>query len=161
MADTEWGYYQDRDYGDWIAITAGKNPKRTWLPGNPDEQIEMRIPPPPSSAQAYWWNGKHWRQEPQRGISWDRQGIHALKGILVGFPVALALWLDFLPGIWVSLVVSALIYRRFEVYETTEDAAIRDRSYKDFAGEMIGFMVMVLPPLVNWLWTNGTLPQIL
>lgn len=153
-------YYQDPEYGDWVVITAGKNPLRTWysdlamLKGNwPDLNRSHRIPKPPNSSPANWWNGKYWRQEPARRWAWDREGIHAVKGAINGLPVALALWLFADPWVvFAMLALSALFFVRFLAYEVTESNRIRDRAYRDLAGEMIAFMVITIPPALRYVF---------
>ena len=158
----EWRYYKDPDYGDWVQITVGTNPERLWLDCSPNiDPSELkpgldkadRIPPPKNASLANWFNGKHWRQEPARQWSVDREGMHVLKGLLLGAPVSIAFITDF--GIWLMLALSTILYVRFLVYEITEDWRIFDRSYRDFLGEMFGFMGLVLPSAVYWLWKYG------
>ena len=152
-------YYRDPSYGDWIIIPKGKNPVREFTYFTEEKYLlsstsmtkRDRIPPPPKSSYSLWWNGKYWREEPARTMAWDREGIHAGKGLLNGSPVALALVLGFIPGIWVAMALSALFFGRFAIYELSEDSDIRDRPYRDFAGEMVAFMAVVLPCLIYWI----------
>ena len=135
-------YYKDPDYGDWIVLGPGKNPMRESYPteeaiwGAPD-----RINPPPDSNPAWYiGDGQQWRKEPVRKQKWDREGIHAGLGLLLGI-------LPFVANQWVSeltviaLVASVMTIVLFMVYEITEGWRVRDWGYRDIGGAAIGYFV--------------------
>ena len=157
---SEQRYYRDSEYGDWVIVTEGKNPLRQYgiicdedffLGTRPDLGKEDRISSPPNGNPDWWFTGRAWRREPARKMSLDREGIHAAKGLLMGLMVGAALIVD--AGIWVALAISALVWIRFLAYEVTEGMRIRDWAYRDLGGELIGFMLPVVPALLYYIYT--------
>ena len=147
-------YYIDPDYGDWVAMFGGKTPYReffdtekeakTFLANNSENDLDFAIdrinPPPDSNPAWYIGDGQQWRKEPVRKQKWDREGIHAGLGLLLGI-------LPFVANQWVSeltviaLVASVMTIVLFMVYEITEGWRIRDWGYRDIGSLTIGYFV--------------------
>ena len=159
-------YYQDREYQDWVVISIGHPAVRTRCPSEADlfrrfteAQRPERIGSPPTSNPNWYWNGKHWRMEPSRGLSFWREGMHGILGALVGLMLALSvspalvswyarieitltMW-GAIGGVVITAVsVAALITWLFLRYEETEEAEIRDWAYRDIGGYMAGITMV-------------------
>ena len=148
-------YYKDPDYGNWVAIFGGKTPYREFFDteeqaktfvanysenDDPDFTIYRVNPPPDSNREWYIGDGQQWRKEPVRKQKWDREGVHAGLGLLLGI-------LPFVANQWVSeltiiaLVASVMTLVLFISYEITEGWRVRDWGYRDIGGAAIGYFV--------------------
>ena len=144
---SEQRYYKDREYDQWCVISVGKKPVRDWNEDSPGRLgRENRITSPPDGDPAWWYTGKRWRLEPARKMSWDREGIHAAFGLLLGCLLALALHTGI--GVETVLRITAISVVLFLAYEITEGLRLRDWAYRDIGGFMVGWLapiVLTLP----------------
>ena len=153
---TEQRYYKDREYGDWVAVIVGKHPLRTWYTDSydlkrdwPDLTRAHRITSPPDGDPAWWYTGKRWRLEPARKMTWDREGIHAAFGLMMGVLLALALHSG--KGIETALSVNAIAFVLFLSYEITEGLRLKDWAYRDIGGAMAGWLAPVSPAVAFYV----------
>ena len=160
-----WRHYRT-EYGDWTLIEEGTDPVRYLLPhpsvfdptwqvypydlslpevmvqSDGEENVHLegikstRITPAPYESERWWIYRGEWRQNPARRMSWDREGIHALKGLAMGS--TLLINLTGVP-LWAILAAVTLMTYVFLRYEETEEAEIDDRAYRDINGWMMGF----------------------
>ena len=115
-----------------------------------DFDSSARITAPDYESSRFWIENGEWRQSPQRGWQWDRQGAHALKGAALG--AANLIHLTGVP-LWAILAVVALGLHAFLRYEETEEDEIDDRAYRDIGGWLVGYLPTALGSLavVGWL----------
>ena len=103
-------------------------------------------PPGPSPEWRQDQDSGTWRLPAEHGFRWDRQGIHALMGVLVALLPWGPFWFSVsLPeamlGALIGLMAMLATVYTFLRYEETEDARIRDHAYRDIGGFMTGFLV--------------------
>ena len=83
-------------------------------------------------------DGHQFRYEPVRTPGVMREGIHAALGVLVALLPFLAFW--FAPALLIVGIVSSVVaVVLFMAYEITEGLRIRDWSYRDIGGLLVGY----------------------
>ena len=129
----------------WCSLQPGKKPRREYHDEPPDGLREIQ-PPPIDGAypQERYFIGRRgqWRVTAHVEINWDRQGIHAVGGLQIGY---LAITGD--PG---SMALAGLIFAGLVIYEIRESGAINDLDWLDLGGMVCGLMVVG----VHQLWNN-------
>ena len=140
-------YYKDKEYRDWILITEGTKPERTYfkdfitLARSVDLTDVERINSPDDSNPEWYIDEKtrHWRREPPRKPSLMREIIHIVPGAFTGA----LLWV----GSPEFIAAAVILLIGFLAYEITEGFRIKDLAYRDIHGFLFGFGAVMLAKL--------------
>ena len=154
FSTTEFRYYRDPNYYDWILITEGTPPMRRTFETEADlaRYVDSRglkperiNPPKLGNNEEYIDEQTHrWRIEPARQPSLFREYMHAVLGLAVGGFGVFGLFVGG-PLLIFALAINGLAMVKFLAYEITEGLRLTDDAYRDIGGEKVGWLLSVIP----------------